>query len=91
MRPEPGVIPGPFDRTLWIDDETGFYETANLFVRREVLERVGGFEPLIRSEVERVIGEDVWLGWRARRAGASTAFCDPARCTTPSSAAERWS
>ncbi len=79
VRPEPDVIPGPFDRTLWIDHETGFYETANLFVRREVLERVGGFEPLIRSEVERVIGEDVWLGWRARRAGASTAFCDPAR------------
>jgi GT2 family glycosyltransferase len=79
VRPDPGVTPGPFDRTLWVDGENGLYETANLFARRELLERVGGFEPLLPREVERVIGEDVWLGWRARRAGARTGFCDSAR------------
>ncbi|MEA2420743.1 MAG: hypothetical protein QOE60_2949, partial [Thermoleophilaceae bacterium] len=34
--PDPSVPLGPFDRTLWVDRESGFYETANLFVRRDL-------------------------------------------------------
>jgi GT2 family glycosyltransferase len=74
---EPAVPPGPFDRTLSVVGEYGLYETANLFVRREWFGRVGGFVPVVsavgRSDAS-PFGEDVWFGWRARRAGARTGF-----------------
>jgi glycosyltransferase involved in cell wall biosynthesis len=79
VAPLPDAPRGPFDRTLWIDHETGLYETASLFVRRELFERLGGFEVWLEPEIGKALAEDVWLGWRARRAGARTAFCDRAR------------
>jgi glycosyltransferase involved in cell wall biosynthesis len=70
---------GPFDRTLSVVREYGLYETANLFVRREVFERVGGFQPVIRDEADsRPFGEDVWFVWRTKRTGARTVFADDA-------------
>jgi GT2 family glycosyltransferase len=69
---------GPFDRSLWVEGESGLYETANLFVRRDLFERLGGFEVWLEPEVGKPLAEDVWLGWRARRAGARTAFCPDA-------------
>jgi GT2 family glycosyltransferase len=73
---DPAADPGPFDRSLWVTHETGFYETASLFVRRSTFEAAGGFEPLFpATDVERPLGEDTWFGWRARRAGARTTFC----------------
>jgi glycosyltransferase involved in cell wall biosynthesis len=77
VRPDPAVEAGPFDRTVWVTAETGLYETANLLVRRQLFERVGGFEDWLPAG-ERPIGEDLWFGWRARRSGASTAFCESA-------------
>jgi glycosyltransferase involved in cell wall biosynthesis len=80
VRPDVSAALGPFDRTVWVERETGLYETANLFVRRSLFERVGGFEPWLRDAGPRrgwtnpELGEDVWLGWRARRAGARSAF-----------------
>ncbi len=62
---------GPFDRTLWVTEETGLYETANLFVRRSWLDP--GFEDLIDAD-GRPFGEDVVFAWRAKRRGARTAF-----------------
>ena len=64
----------PFDRTLWVTHETGLYESANLFVAREVFDRVGGFEPVLPLPRGQHFGEDIWFGWRARRTGARTAF-----------------
>jgi glycosyltransferase involved in cell wall biosynthesis len=76
---DPAVEAGPFDRSLWVTHETGFYETASLFVRRSTFERVGGFEPLFPdADRARPMGEDTWFGWRARRAGARTEFCPEA-------------
>jgi hypothetical protein len=88
--PPPDAQMGPYDRFLAVTAEWGLYETANLFVRRELYDRVGGFEGG-QVEVEsfavagrsgvagaRPFGEDVEFGWRARRAGARTAFCDEA-------------
>jgi hypothetical protein len=75
---------GPFARTVWVGCETGLYETANLFMTRVAFERAGGFEPWLRDEgrprgwTNPEIGEDLWLGWRARRAGARSAFCGDA-------------
>jgi glycosyltransferase involved in cell wall biosynthesis len=69
----------PFDRTLSVVGEYGLYETANLFVRREVFESVAGFQPVIRDEADgRPFGEDAWFVWRAKRAGARSAFADDA-------------
>jgi glycosyltransferase involved in cell wall biosynthesis len=76
--PDPETVFLPFDRTIWVERETGLYETANLLVRREVFERVGGFEEWLTPEIGKSFGEDIWFGWRARRAGASTAFCQEA-------------
>jgi glycosyltransferase involved in cell wall biosynthesis len=73
VMPDPGSPLGPFDRTLWVEAERGFYETANLFMRRDLFEDLGGFEEWLRIG-GRPFAEDLWLGWRAVRAGARTGF-----------------
>jgi glycosyltransferase involved in cell wall biosynthesis len=60
---------GAFGRSLAVDEE-GLYPTANMGYRREVLERLGGFDEHFRHPA----GEDTDLAWRAREEGASTAF-----------------
>jgi glycosyltransferase involved in cell wall biosynthesis len=80
VTPPPDEVPGPFDRTLWVTREHGLYETANLFVRRDWFDRLGGFQdwvperPGASTAATRPFGEDVWFAWRARRLGARTAF-----------------
>ena len=73
-RVAPERDPGPFDRTVWVGAERGLYETANLFVTRELFERVGGFEEWLEVGAEKLLAEDVWFGWRAVRSGARTCF-----------------
>jgi len=75
VAPYPHARRNPFERTLYVERESGLYETANLFVRREVFDRVGGFEPMFPDRARVAPGEDVLFGWRARRAGARTGFC----------------
>jgi glycosyltransferase involved in cell wall biosynthesis len=75
VQPPPGVTVGPYDRHITVLAEYGLYETASLFVRRELFERLGGFESILTPRDGKELGEDVWLGWRARRAGARTTFC----------------
>lgn len=78
---DPDAPRAPFDRTVTVSDESGFYETANLFVRRELFDRVGGFEDWILEDgapPRRTIGEDVLFGWEARRLGARTTFAETA-------------
>jgi hypothetical protein len=76
--PDPAVPLGPFDRSLWVTRESGLYEAASLFVRRDLFERLGGFEAWLDPEVGKPLAEDVWFGWRARRSGARTSFCERA-------------
>jgi len=78
VRPRPEAELGPFDRTLWVTRAWGLFESANLFVRRDLFERLGGFESWLRPRRGIELGEDVWLGWRARRAGARLGFADAA-------------
>jgi glycosyltransferase involved in cell wall biosynthesis len=88
IRPVPGVPRGPFDRTLSTGRDSPLFETANLAVRREVAERVGGFEPFapvagVRTGLRPTVdeghfGEDAVFGWRARRAGARTVYVEDA-------------
>jgi hypothetical protein len=72
--PDPRAPRARFDRTVSIERETGLYETANLFLRRETWAAAEGFGPGLERD-GRPFGEDTRLGWRARRAGARTAFC----------------
>lgn len=73
--PDPEVGLGPFDRSLWITGQVGLWETANLFVTRDVFDAVGGFEEWLTPRCGKALAEDVWFGYRALRAGARPAFC----------------
>jgi len=72
--PPEGVTIGPYDRYIAVVAEYGLYETANLALRRELFAGLGGFESILTPRTGIELGEDVWLGWRARRAGARTTF-----------------
>jgi glycosyltransferase involved in cell wall biosynthesis len=76
--PDPAADIGPFDRSLWVLREVGLYESANLFVRRELFERLGGFSEWIEPVVGKAIAEDVLFGWRARWDGARVRFSEEA-------------
>jgi len=76
--PDPTSDRGPFDHTIWVVCESGLYETANLFVRRQAFVDVGGFEDWLEVKIGKRLGEDVWFGWKVRRAGGCTAFAEDA-------------
>jgi glycosyltransferase involved in cell wall biosynthesis len=91
--PDPTVARTPFDRTLSVDGDGGFYQTANLLVRRDVFARVGGFRDWAleregrrkwstdtrRGRASRTpIGEDTHFAWEARRRGARSAYAPDA-------------
>lgn len=76
--PDPLAQLGPFDRSLWITRQAGLWETANLFVKRELFERTGAFEEWLRPHSGKAIAEDTWFGYRAQRLGARSSFCEEA-------------
>jgi glycosyltransferase involved in cell wall biosynthesis len=78
-RVDPAGPVGPYDRTVSVDRLTLLFETANLLVRRDVFERIGGFEPWLAPRRSKELAEDVWLGRRARRGGARIAYADDVR------------
>jgi len=89
VRPTPDVPRGPFDRTLHISSPSPLFETANLGIRREFVDRVGGFEPFVPSDDGTPVGlrpsvdqghfgEDAVFAWRAQRDGARVAFAEDA-------------
>ncbi len=75
VRPRNDQRRGPCDRTLWVIGCSPLFESANLFVRRELFELLGGFESWLRPRDGKELGEDVWFGWRAVRHGARVAPC----------------
>lgn len=93
VTPDPKVPRTPFDRSLVVDRDGGFYQTANLFVRRETFDAVGGFRDWVldersqrrwaadlrRARASRTpIGEDTLFAWTARRLGARSAYAPEA-------------
>ena len=76
--PDPSTPMAPFDRSIWILAQVGLWETANLFVRRQLFETVGGFEEWITPRHGKALAEDVWFGWRATRLAATAAYCPEA-------------
>jgi glycosyltransferase involved in cell wall biosynthesis len=73
-RVEPERPPGAYDRTVYATAFHGLFETANLVVRRDLFDQLGGFEAGWTPGGGKELGEDTWFGWRARRAGARVAF-----------------
>jgi glycosyltransferase involved in cell wall biosynthesis len=93
VQPDPDATRTPFDRSLVVEGDGGFYQTANLLVRREVFEAVGGFRDWALERPDRrrwsadrrravptrtPIGDDTLFGWTARRLGARSAFAPDA-------------
>jgi glycosyltransferase involved in cell wall biosynthesis len=93
VEPDPDAPRTAFDRTLAVERDGGFYQTANLFTRRETFESVGGFSDWAlerpgrrrwstdrrRGRAMRTpIGEDTLFAWSARRCGARSAFAPDA-------------
>lgn len=93
VEPDPSVPRTPFDRSLSVESDAGFYQTANLFIRRETFDAVGGFRDWVlerrpdrrwaedrrRGRATRTpIGEDTDFAWAARRLGARSAFASEA-------------
>jgi len=93
VAPDPAVARTPFDRTVTVTDDGGFYETANMFVRHDVFDATGGFTDWVlerraprpgavdrrRGRAARTpIGEDTLFGWTARRHGARSRFAPEA-------------
>lgn len=72
----PAGAVGLYDRTVDVGSEYGLYETANLFVRRDWFDRVGGFVrlPGLRLGDGQHFGEDAWFAWRVKRAGGRSSF-----------------
>ena len=77
VEPDPTTPISAFAHTVWVTGASPLYETANLLIHRSLFERLGGFVDW-RPAAGRPFGEDVWLGWRARRGGARIAFAGDA-------------
>jgi glycosyltransferase involved in cell wall biosynthesis len=75
VRPDPSVRRQPFDRTVGVGDAGGLFECANMLLRRELFDKVGGFEDWLDARIGKPLAEDVWFGTRARRSGARIAYC----------------
>lgn len=71
VQPDPSADKGPFHRTIAVEGESGLYQTANLFVRRELWAEIGGFEDWI------VQAGDGIFGWEAPRDGRFTPPASP--------------
>jgi glycosyltransferase involved in cell wall biosynthesis len=96
-RPRPDRALGPFDRTLSVVGCSPLFESANLFVRRDLFAQLGGFESWLGPRDGKELGEDAWFGWRARRTGARITACPQALAhhevfarTAMAFVAERW-
>lgn len=73
--PEPGQPHSIFNYYIAVEKESFLYETCNMFYRREVFERSGGFLSDMDPRAERPRGgEDVDLAWRVKRAGWRSRF-----------------
>lgn len=78
--PERNVPHSVFHRSLEVYQESCFYETANIFYRREAFEQAGGFLADKKGSSEKWLigGEDVDLAWRVKRAGWKSRFVEGA-------------
>ena len=74
VMPPAGFAHHPLSHRIDVTTDVGLHETSNMFYERALFERLGGFTTRYFRRFGAPFGEDVELGWRARRAGASYAF-----------------
>ncbi len=89
VAPDTAADRTPFDRSLSVESDRGFYQTANLFVRRDTFEAIGGFRDWALEQPGRrrwsvdhrraramrtPIGEDTLFAWSGHRLGLRAAF-----------------
>ncbi len=72
--PPEGSRRHPLSHEIHVMSDVGLHETSNMFYERALFDRLGGFTTRYFRRFGAPFGEDVELGWRARRAGASYAF-----------------
>ena len=72
----PGAPVAGREHTIWAIPPTWLWETCNLIVRREFVDRAGPFDESWNAsgQVGNQYGEDVEWGWRVVRLGARPAF-----------------
>jgi glycosyltransferase involved in cell wall biosynthesis len=72
---DPNGRPGVFTWYVSIERENFFYETCNIFYRREAFDQGGGFNPDFLPTADVPLGgEDVELAWKVKRLGWKVAF-----------------
>ncbi|MCC6293802.1 MAG: glycosyltransferase [Bryobacterales bacterium] len=72
---DPETPTGVFTHYIVIESESHFYETANIFYRREAFQQCGGFPADLAPRADRPFGgEDTVAAWTAKRMGWKTAF-----------------
>ena len=77
--PDPTVPRGIFSHYISVERESYFYETANIFYRREALAQSGGFQADLMPHAETPLGsEDTEVAWNVIRLGWKTRFCTDA-------------
>ena len=74
VMPPTGSQLHPLSHTIHVMSDVGLHETSNMFYDRVLFERLGGFTTRYFRRYGAPFGEDVELGWRARRAGAQYSF-----------------
>jgi glycosyltransferase involved in cell wall biosynthesis len=64
------------DRTIWVTGLSGLWESCNLFFRRSVIDRFGGFDENWNptGKAGQHWGEDAEWGWRVVRQGTTHAY-----------------
>lgn len=74
-----------FHHSVTVVPPSWLWETCNLMVRRDFIERAGGFNEMWNAAGREgnlfQFGEDAEIGWRIIRAGGRPAFADDARVT----------
>ncbi len=80
--PETGVPHSVFNRSLEILEESYFYETANVFYRREAFETAGGFRADRKGDRAYIAGgEDADVAWTVKWNGWESRFAEDAVVT----------
>jgi glycosyltransferase involved in cell wall biosynthesis len=78
-QPDPCARRGIFNHYLAVEQESFFYETGNIFYRREALQQSGGFPADLTPTADTPLGgEDTHVAWTVIRHGWKTRFCPEA-------------
>lgn len=65
---------GPFSHFVQVEQPMPWFPTCNIAYRRELLERLAGFDESFTRGLGASFGDDTDLGWRALEAGATARF-----------------